>query len=88
MDGQLKTTLKTRVPGGLSAGIEGGGVLIIGQDQDTPGGGFSTDDSFSGAVADLHIFLRALAPAEVSSMSQCHRAPPDSFLTGRRLGTE
>lgn len=81
VDGELKTTLKTSLPSDLRPGVQGGGVLILGQDQDKPGGGFAPDDSFSGALADLQMFSRALTPEEVSSLSQCHMPPSDSFLT-------
>lgn len=81
VDGDLFTTLKVTVPSDLSAGITGGGVLILGQDQDKPGGGFYDLDSFSGAVADLQLFSRALTSEEVLSMSQCQMPPSDAIVT-------
>lgn len=58
-----------------------GGVLVLGQDQDKPGGGYSADYSLSGAVIDFHIFARVVRPSEVVDMAQCRAPPRDAFLT-------
>lgn len=57
------------------------GVLVLGQDQDKPHGGFREDFSFSGAIIDFHLFSRAINPAEVFAMAQCRKPIPDSFVS-------
>ena len=47
--------------------IDDGG-LIVGQDQDTLGGGFSTDNSLAGGVDELRIYGRAVSAAEVKAI--------------------
>ena len=45
------------------------GGLVFGQDQDTLGGGFESDQAWAGAMDNLRIYDRALSPAEVSSLA-------------------
>jgi len=47
--------------------VDNGG-FIIGQDQDSLGGGFQTDNSLGGEVDELRIYNRALNASEVSSL--------------------
>lgn len=47
--------------------VDSGG-FIVGQDQDTLGGGFSTDNSLSGEVDELRIYDRALIASEASKL--------------------
>ncbi|XP_058494748.1 adhesion G-protein coupled receptor D2 isoform X2 [Solea solea] len=44
------------------------GVFIIGQEQDTFGGSFKKDESFSGNITELHIWDRVLNSNEISTM--------------------
>lgn len=44
------------------------GLFIIGQEQDTFGGSFKKNESFSGSITDLHIWDRVLNSIEISSM--------------------
>ncbi|XP_045877757.1 adhesion G-protein coupled receptor D2 [Meles meles] len=61
---------------GLGAGhpVPAGGILVLGQDQDSLGGGFSARDAFSGNLTDFHLWARALSPAELRRARAC--APP------------
>jgi len=43
--------------------------FIVGQDQDTLGGGFATDNSLSGDVDQLRIYNRALSAAEAKALA-------------------
>ncbi|XP_060246062.1 adhesion G-protein coupled receptor D2 [Meriones unguiculatus] len=65
---------------GLSAGqpVPPDGVLVLGQDQDSLGGGFSARDAFGGNLTDFHLWDRALSPAQVSRARAC--APPPGGL--------
>uniref|UniRef100_A0A8C6EB01 Adhesion G protein-coupled receptor D2 n=1 Tax=Moschus moschiferus TaxID=68415 RepID=A0A8C6EB01_MOSMO len=61
---------------GLGAGhpLPPGGILVLGQDQDSLGGGFSARDAFSGNLTDFHLWARALSPAQMHRARAC--APP------------
>ncbi|KAF4016676.1 hypothetical protein G4228_008366, partial [Cervus hanglu yarkandensis] len=68
---------------GLGAGhpLPPGGILVLGQDQDSLGGGFSARDAFSGNLTDFHLWARALSPAQMLRARAC--APPPSGLLFR-----
>ncbi|XP_076984170.1 adhesion G protein-coupled receptor D2, partial [Tamandua tetradactyla] len=64
---------------GLGAGhpVPPGGVLVLGQDQDSLGGGFSARDAFSGNLTDFHLWARALSPEQLRRARACAPAPGD-----------
>ncbi|XP_044120314.1 adhesion G-protein coupled receptor D2 [Neovison vison] len=68
---------------GLGAGhpVPAGGILVLGQDQDSLGGGFSARDAFSGNLTDFHLWARALSSAELRRARAC--APPVGGLLFR-----
>ena len=45
--------------------ITGGGVLIIGQEQDELGGGFNTEENFIGDVSQMNIFDNVLSANDI-----------------------
>lgn len=49
--------------------IKGGGSLIIGQDQDTLGGGFQAHQSYVGELTEINMWDRVLGPSEISAMA-------------------
>ncbi len=53
---------------GVKAGhsVAPGGVLVIGQDQDYVGGGFKTDQFFSGSYYDLRVWSEVRSEAEIA----------------------
>lgn len=51
---------------GLS--ITGGGALVIGQEQDSVGGGFDGAQAMSGYIDDLALFNRVLSPKEIKDL--------------------
>ena len=55
--------------------IRGGGVLVLGQDQDSVGGGFQTSDSFIGEMTGVNIWDHVITDQEITRMSR-------SCLTG------
>lgn len=59
-----------RYSGALAAGtsLTPGGALILGQDQDSVGGGFDPTQAFVGAMDDVALFDRALAAGEVAAV--------------------
>ncbi|KAJ8283638.1 hypothetical protein COCON_G00024880 [Conger conger] len=54
--------------------IRAGGVLILGQEQDTLGGRFDASQALVGALSQFNLWDRVLTPAEVSGLAQCSRA--------------
>uniref|UniRef100_A0A665X005 Pentraxin family member n=1 Tax=Echeneis naucrates TaxID=173247 RepID=A0A665X005_ECHNA len=46
------------------------GLFIIGQEQDTFGGSFKKDESFSGSITELHIWDRVLNGNEILTMEK------------------
>ncbi|XP_054871865.1 adhesion G-protein coupled receptor D2 isoform X2 [Amphiprion ocellaris] len=46
------------------------GLFIIGQEQDTFGGSFKADESFSGSITELHIWDRVLNSSEIFTMEK------------------
>ncbi|KAM5260602.1 LOW QUALITY PROTEIN: adhesion G protein-coupled receptor D2 [Hipposideros larvatus] len=71
---------------GLGAGhpVPPGGILVLGQDQDSLGGGFSARDAFSGNLTDFHLWDGALNPAQLHRARAC--ALPGSLLFRWDLG--
>jgi len=47
--------------------ITDGGTLVIGQEQDSVGGGFDADQAFTGALDDVAVFSKVLTPEEVKA---------------------
>lgn len=50
--------------------ISKGGTLVLGQDQDSVGGGFDTSDSFQGMLSNVNIWNEVLTPEQIQKMSQ------------------
>lgn len=65
---------------GLSAGqpVPPHGVLVLGQDQDSLGGGFSAREAFSGNLTDFHLWDRVLSLEQVRRARAC--VPPPGGL--------
>ncbi len=63
VDGELLFTT-TGVETGQT--ISGGGTLILGQEQDSPGGGFDSNQAFAGTYGDFRVFDDVRTAAEIS----------------------
>ncbi|XP_036163669.1 pentraxin-4 [Myotis myotis] len=61
--------------------IPPGGSLVLGQEQDSLGGGFDGSEAFVGSIAGLAIWDRALVPGEVSHLATGKELPPGAILT-------
>ncbi|XP_078456470.1 neuronal pentraxin-2-like [Lampetra fluviatilis] len=61
--------------------IKPGGVLILGQEQDTVGGRFDATQAFVGELAYFNLWDRVLAPAEMASMWNCSSNPSGNILS-------
>lgn len=60
----------------LSAGstFESGGSLVIGQEQDSVGGGFSTAQCFYGNISSVKIYNKSLSSIEVQQNYNAHKS--------------
>ena len=77
IDGQLVETATYR----QGDTIAGGGTLVIGHEQDNLGGGFSSDQFFSGAIHDLRVWNEVRSEAEISLNYQ-QKFDPGSLPSG------
>ncbi|XP_066946741.1 C-reactive protein-like [Macrobrachium rosenbergii] len=60
--------------------LEGGGLLVLGQDQDKPGGGFEPKHSLSGSIADFQLFATILTPKDIRALYEFQVLPHKSLL--------
>lgn len=51
--------------------VRAGGTFILGQEQDTLGGGFDVSQSFMGQMSDVQFWSRVLSSPEVQSQASC-----------------
>ena len=66
-DGDLKED-RTNLKKGHT--IRQGGTLVLGQEQDSVGGGFQTYQSFQGMLSNVNVWEQALTEAQIQRMSQ------------------
>ncbi|KAE8301019.1 Neuronal pentraxin-1 [Larimichthys crocea] len=52
------------------------GVLVLGQEQDTLGGGFDATQAYVGELANLNIWNRKLSIAEIYNLATCNSKAP------------
>ncbi|TNN37137.1 Pentraxin-4 [Liparis tanakae] len=55
--------------------IPGGGSVVLGQEQDSVGGGFDPAEGFVGQVAGFRVWNRVLSPAEVDGVAEGRGVP-------------
>ncbi|XP_037648244.1 pentraxin-4 [Sebastes umbrosus] len=55
--------------------IPGGGSVVLGQEQDTVGGGFDPAEGFAGRVAGFRVWSRVLSPSEVEGVAAGRGVP-------------
>ncbi|XP_006001516.1 pentraxin-4 [Latimeria chalumnae] len=67
--------------------IPSGGSLVVGQEQDTFGGGFDSSESFVGNLAGFYIWNHALSPGEVSGIATGKGLPRGMILTLNDIST-
>ena len=68
--------------------IDAGGKLIIGQDQDRVGGGFSTEDSFKGEMTGINIWDHVLSAADISKLAESCSAGEGNVKSMADLGED
>uniref|UniRef100_A0A672Y493 Neuronal pentraxin receptor a n=1 Tax=Sphaeramia orbicularis TaxID=375764 RepID=A0A672Y493_9TELE len=64
----------------LAAGhhIRPGGVLVLGQEQDSPGGGFDSSQALVGELSQVGVWDRVLSPSQVASLARCGKVTQGS----------
>uniref|UniRef100_A0A672YKH0 Pentraxin (PTX) domain-containing protein n=1 Tax=Sphaeramia orbicularis TaxID=375764 RepID=A0A672YKH0_9TELE len=55
--------------------IPGGGSVVLGQEQDSVGGGFDRAEGFAGQMAGFRIWDRVLSPSEVEGVAEGRGVP-------------
>jgi len=50
--------------------IKSGGSIVLGQEQDSPGGGFNPTQSFIGMLTNVNVWDHALPTAQIEQMSK------------------
>uniref|UniRef100_A0A3Q3KAU7 Pentraxin (PTX) domain-containing protein n=2 Tax=Monopterus albus TaxID=43700 RepID=A0A3Q3KAU7_MONAL len=55
--------------------IPGGGTVVLGQEQDSVGGGFDPTEGFAGQVAGFRVWNRVLSPLEVEGVAEGKGVP-------------
>lgn len=75
---------------GLAAGhhIRPGGVLVLGQEQDSPGGGFDSSQALVGELSQVGLWDRVLSPSQVASLARCSRVTQGSVAPWTENGVE
>ncbi|KAL7393308.1 hypothetical protein ABVT39_009220 [Epinephelus coioides] len=60
-------------------------IIILGQEQDSPGGGFDADQSFVGMISDVHMWDYALSTCEIKHYVEYLNFTPGNVLNWRAL---
>ena len=50
--------------------IKGGGSLVLGQEQDSPGGSFESHQSFQGSLANFNVWSSVLSAGTIKNLSK------------------
>lgn len=48
--------------------IQGGGVMVLGQEQDSLGGSFSPEEAFTGDLSQLNVWDKVLTPQDIYNL--------------------
>ncbi|KAM4634495.1 neuronal pentraxin receptor a [Polymixia lowei] len=75
---------------GLAPGhhVRPGGLLILGQEQDSLGGGFDSSQALVGELSQVGLWDRVLTPGQVASLARCGRVPQGSVAPWTETGVE
>lgn len=67
------------------ATLTGTPSIILGQDQDSYGGGFDQNQSFVGDITDVHLWNSVIAPCEIRSYMEGNAFSPGNVLSWKSL---
>ncbi|KAM9336891.1 serum amyloid P-component-like [Symphorus nematophorus] len=65
--------------------LTGAPILILGQDQDTYGGGFDASQSFVGDITDVHLWNSVISPCEIRFYTEGNAFTPGNLLSWKNL---
>ncbi|KAM4567774.1 female protein-like [Fundulus diaphanus] len=65
--------------------IKGNPIIILGQEQDTHGGGFDIKQSFVGMMSDVHMWDYILSPCEIQKYVDERNFTPGNVLNWRAM---
>ncbi|KAL3060299.1 hypothetical protein OYC64_014791 [Pagothenia borchgrevinki] len=65
--------------------ISGPIIIVLGQDQDSHGGGFDIKQSFVGMMSDVHMWDHVLSPCEIQNYVHHLNFPPGNVLNWNEL---
>uniref|UniRef100_A0A8C6WJB7 Pentraxin family member n=1 Tax=Neogobius melanostomus TaxID=47308 RepID=A0A8C6WJB7_9GOBI len=68
-----------------NSNISGPMIIVVGQDQDSYGGGFDKDRSFVGMISDVHMWDYVLSPHHLDNYSQKFNFPEGNILNWRSI---
>ena len=67
--------------------VQSGGYLVLGQDQDTLGGGFELGDTLNAQLAEVNMWDRVLSESEIAAQYTNCRIPSGSVVTWSEFKT-
>ena len=67
--------------------VRSGGHLVLGQDQDTVGGGFTLGDTLNAQLAEVNMWDRVLYGKEIAAQYTNCRIPSGSVVTWSEFKT-
>lgn len=70
---------------GRAATLTGAPSIILGQDQDSYGGGFDPNQSFSGDFTDVHLWNQVISPCEIRFFMEGNAFSPGNILSWNNL---
>ncbi|XP_030250268.1 serum amyloid P-component-like isoform X1 [Sparus aurata] len=65
--------------------INGPIIIVLGQEQDSHGGGFVITESFAGMLSDVHMWDYTISPCEIQNYMDDLSFPPGNLLNWRAL---
>ncbi|KAM9852112.1 C-reactive protein-like [Aulostomus maculatus] len=65
--------------------ITGNPIIVLGQEQDSHGGGFQADQSFVGSISDVHMWDYVLSPCEIQNYVNDLNLTPGNVVNWRAL---
>uniref|UniRef100_A0A8C6SWL2 Pentraxin family member n=1 Tax=Neogobius melanostomus TaxID=47308 RepID=A0A8C6SWL2_9GOBI len=68
-----------------TSNISGPMIIVLGQEQDTYGGGFDIKQSFVGMMTDVHVWDYVLSPHHLDNYSQRFNFPEGNILNWRSI---
>ncbi|KAK0142512.1 Serum amyloid P-component [Merluccius polli] len=65
--------------------VAGRPSIVLGQEQDTYGGGFDQKQSFEGDITDVHFWSEVISPCEIRFYMEANNYAPGNLLNWASL---